>query len=727
MSNRKAIVLAAGRGAATRQLLLQPLGDSTVIEHSLGNVTTVVQKQDVVIVVAEGDTEIRALLGPGWQYVEQTTQAGTGDAVLSARAALSGFDGDVLIAYADTPMLRASSLRGLLWRHDLTGAQFSLLTALVPNPGTMGRIVRDAQGRITGIVEASDASAEQRPINEVNVGAYVADAAAIFDQLDALAARGEHRLTELAKWVIQGGGHVSSYAILDADEVQGINTTDELQAASDIVLKRLFAPAHTVETGEIAFGTGGWRALIGEAFTIHNVRRLCQAIANEVVRRGEETKGIVVGGDRRFLSAEAKRAAAEVFAGNNIHTQVLVDDVPTPLLTFAVPHLGCAFGLIITASHNPALWNGIKVFRADGSLPLKDETERLQTEANSLNPSDVVALDYGIALASGLLDEVDLTNDYVDYVERFVDVKAMRRMRQDGERRLRVVVDPMHGTSQQTLGMVLSDGRVRADFIHSEHNPLFGGRAPRPDPEMLTEMTNMIRLGRGKYDVGLANDADSDRIGIVDETGRYVPTNELLVVLYWYLHAVRGLKGGVVRNLSTTHMLDRLADHFGEPHLEVPVGFRWVAAGMDEIDALVGGESSGGLTIRGYLKSKDGIFACALVCEMLARTGKALSQLVDETLAITGRLEQCETSVPATPDMRIGLPRRMKSAAPKQIDGVPVASISNMDGIKCLLNDGSWVLLRFSGTEPALRMVAEAPTVDQARRLLDWVRQFSGA
>ena len=726
----KAVVLAAGHDPATRQLLLQPLGQSTVIEHSLANVTAIVPKSDVIIVVAEGDRTVRDKLGSGWHFVEQTNQAGTGDAVRCARYELGGFRGDVLVTYADTPMLRASSLRGLLWRHQLTDAQFSLLTAMLPNPGDYGRIVRGPTGRIIEIVEASDASNEQRPIHEVNVGAYVVDGRILIPKLDELAERDEHRLTELAEELIAEGGRVSSYAIMDADEVQGINTTDELQAASDIVLKRLFAPAHTIETGEIAFGTGGWRALIGEAFTIHNVRRLCQAIANETVRRGHESMGVVVGGDRRFLSAEATRAAAEVFAGNNIKTQVLVDDVPTPLLTFAVPHLKCEYGLVITASHNPPLWNGIKVFRHDGSLPLEDETNQMQMEANSLGPSDVVALDYDIARGAGLLHEVDLTNDYVAYVEEFVDVKAMREIAANGAaggRRLRVIVDPMYGTSQLTLGMILSDGRVRADFIKSEHNPLFGGHAPKPDPSLLTEMIDTIKLGRGKYDAGLANDEDADRIGIVDEHGRYISTDVLLVVLYWYLHEVRGLKGGAVRNLSTTHMLDRLADHFGEKHLEVPVGFKWISAGMDEIGALVGGESSGGLTMRGYMKGKDGIFACALVCEMLARTGKPLSQLVDETMAITGRLVQLETGVPATPEMRIELPRRMASATPKEICGVAVTSIDTMDGIKARLADDSWVLLRFSGTEPVLRMVAEAPTHEQAQRLIDWVAEFAGA
>ncbi|MCL1841599.1 MAG: NTP transferase domain-containing protein, partial [Propionibacteriaceae bacterium] len=479
----KAIVLAAGHDQATRDLLLRPLATSTVIEQSLANVTAVVPQSEVIIVVAENDTAVREHLGPGWTYVVQTRQAGTGDAVRCAREALAGFEGDVLVAYGDTPMLRASSLRGMLWRHQLKDAQFCLLTALLPDPGEYGRIVRDAEGRVAEIVEASDASAAQAPIHEINVGAYVARSDVLIPTLDALAEQGEHRLTELAERLITGGGHVVTYQIMDADEVQGINTDAELAAASDIVLKRLFAPSHTVETGEIAFGTGGWRALIGEAFTIHNVRRLAQAIANEVTRHGWELKGVVVGGDRRFLSDESVRAAAEVFAGNNIRTVVLTDDVPTPLVTFAVPHLGCAFGVMATASHNPPLWNGIKLFRSDGSLPLSDQTDRLQDEANALTQADVVALDYDVALATGLITQTDVTNAYVASVEQVVDVQAMRTGRP-----LRVLVDPMYGTSQLTLSMVLTDGRVRAEFIHSDHNPLFGGHAPKPDPALLGEL-----------------------------------------------------------------------------------------------------------------------------------------------------------------------------------------------------------------------------------------------
>ncbi|MCL2736043.1 MAG: NTP transferase domain-containing protein [Propionibacteriaceae bacterium] len=716
----KAVLLAAGHDQATRDLLLSRLAASTVVEQCLANVTAVVPASDVIIVVDEHDDQVRDLLGDSWTYVVQTVQAGTGDAVRCARFELEGFDGDVLVAYADTPMLRASSLRGLRWKHELKGADFSLLTAIVPDAGDMGRILRDEEGRITEIQEASDLSNESSAIKEVNVGAYIIDSSILIPQLDEMAATGEHRLTELAERLIAQGRTVASYAILDVDEVQGINSDAELALAADIVLKRLFAPIHAIETAEISFGTGGWRAKIGEGFTIHNVRRLCQAIANEVTVSGRERQGVVIGGDRRFLSAESVQAATEVFAGNNIPVFVLEGDVPTPLVTFAAPQLRCAYGLVFTASHNPPQWNGLKVFRADGSLPLDDETKRYETQANRLTQADVVALDYATAIQVTMAMEIDLTNTYVEALEEMVDIAAMRAAKP-----LRVAIDPMYGTSQLTLGMVLSDARVRAEFIHERHNPLFGGHSPAPDPESLSTLMTMVKAGG--YDLGMATDGDSDRIGILDENGRYVSTNELLVLIYWYLHEVRGLRGGVVRNLATTHMLDHLAAHFGEESLEVPVGFKHVTAGMEKIDAVLGGESSGGLTIRGWILGKDGIFACALVCEMLAATGKSLTQLLDDVFAITGRATQIEIGVPATPAMKVEVPRRMTAAAPTQIAGVDVDRIDTGDGIKIRLVDGSWVLLRFSGTEPVLRMVAEAATHERADELVSWVKGFAGA
>jgi phosphomannomutase/molybdopterin-guanine dinucleotide biosynthesis protein A len=711
---RAAVVLAAGQDAASRELLTRPLGESTVAQVALANVRALVPADRIVVVVAPGDQAIRDLLGGDLTYVEQAEPRGTGDATRAARDAVGPGVERVLVTYADTPLLRTESLLGLLTRHELKQVDLSILTAVVDAPDpAYGRIVRE-DGRIVAIDE--DAAGETGAV-EVNVGAYVAAPDLLFGELDGMAAAGEHRLTDLARRVIGRGLQIAAYQIRDTDEVQGINTPAELAVAEDIVLRRLFTPRKNTDT-RIVFGTGGWRAVIGEGFTLANVRRLSQAIANEVVRQGLEDRGVVIGGDRRFLSRDAAIAAAEVFAGNGIGVRLLPDDVPTPLVTFAAPHLGAAYGIIVTSSHNPPEWNGIKVFRADGSLPLDEETDRYQDEANAMGVGDVITLDIALARKAGMIDERPLTEPYIDAIERIVDVEAARGSE------LRVVVDPMYGTSQLTLGTILSDMRVRADFIHAAHNPLFGGVAPAPDLHRLSALIGMIRDEPGRYHLGLATDGDSDRIGIVDERGQYVTTNDLLLLLYWYLHEVRGERGGVVRNVSTTHLLDRLAAHFGEPSLEVKVGFKHVVAGMHEIGAVLGGESSGGLTIRGWLLGKDGIFACALVVEMLARTGRTISELLAHVKGLTGELHTLEAAVPSTPDMRVAVPKRLAAEPLTHIGPYPVVEVSHLDGVKLVLEHDNWALLRFSGTEPLLRMSVEADTPDKAREMLAWLERF---
>ncbi|MGN8244650.1 NTP transferase domain-containing protein [Cellulomonas soli] len=720
--SRAAVVLAAGHDEASRELLTRPLGDATVVELAVATVRRVVPADRIVVVIAPGDDRLPALLGDDLTYVEQPEPLGTGDAARTAAEAVGRDVERVLVAYADTPLLRPDSLRGLLNRHELKGADLSLLTAVVDTaPEGYGRVVRE-DGRIVAIAEPGDDGAPDpaptgdAPV-EINVGAYVAAPGLLFDELDAMATAGEHRLTDLARRVIARGKQITSHQIHDTDEVQGINTPEELAVAADIVLKRLFVPTKNTDT-KIVFGTGGWRAVIGEGYTLANVRRLSQAIANETMRQGLEAKGVVIGGDRRFLSRDSAIAAAEVFAGNNIPVTLLPDDVPTPLVTFAAPYLGAAYGIIVTSSHNPPEWNGIKVFRQDGSLPLDDETDRYQDEANAMSVEDVITLDIDLARRAGVVTERTLTAPYVDAIEQIIDVDAVRGAD------LRVVVDPMYGTSQLTLGTILSDMRVPAEFIHEAHNPLFGGVAPAPDLQRLSTLIGMIREGAGRYGLGLATDGDSDRIGIVDETGEYVSSNDLLLLLYWYLHEVRGEKGGVVRNLATTHLLDRLAAHFGEESLEVKVGFKHVTAGMEQIGAVLGGESSGGLTIRGWILGKDGIFACALVVEMLARTGRTISELRTAIHEITGRLHTLEAGVPSTPEMRIAVPRRLEAQPLTHVGPYPVVSVSHLDGTKILLENDNWALLRFSGTEPVLRMFVEADTPQKATELLDWLRGF---
>jgi alpha-D-glucose phosphate-specific phosphoglucomutase len=721
MKPLKAVILAAGSKSITDDglpLLLQDLGGKAIIDYAIENAAQVVAPYDTYVVVGYCNEAIKQHLGPGYIYVLQEETKGTGHAVLQLKSLLKDFDGDLLILYGDTPLFSPSSIRGLINRHRLRQANLTMLTAVADRPYPYGRVIRDSDGRILDIIEESQASARVKEIRELNVGAYVVSAQQIWPVLEALppsSTDGDYRLTDSVHYLIRRGHQVESYQIYDQDEIQGINSPENLEQAAYILKKRLLRPRRQEERNIIQFGTGGWRAVIGEAFTLHNVRRLCQALANDVMRRGLERRGVVVGYDRRFLSDRAADAAAEVFAGNNIHAILLKEDAPTPLITYATEVAGAAYGLAFTASHNPPEWNGLKVFHSDGSLLLTDETDQLEEEANCLTIDDVVKIPLDVALEAGIVERKDYVNQYVDRLETFIDLDAIRAAC------LRVIVDPMYGVGHLTLGIILNEARCRVTFIHERHNPLFGGRSPAPDLEALRMLRTYVR--EEHYDLGLATDGDADRIALIDEAGNYIAINDLLLLMYWYLHEVKGQRGGIVRNLATTHLLDRLARAFGERSLETPVGFKWIAAGMVESNALLGGESSGGLTIRGHILGKDGILACALIVEMMAKTGKHVSQLLETVWGITGRLYNAEANLPATADMRIIVPQWVKSVIEAGQTPYPVVRVSEVDGTKIYFENDCWALLRFSGTEPLLRIFAEADSPEKARSLVDWLEQ----
>jgi phosphomannomutase/molybdopterin-guanine dinucleotide biosynthesis protein A len=716
----KAVILAGGKEAAegASPLVLRKLGDRTILDYVIANARQVVSAADLYVVVGDWQESVRAQLGKDYQCIVQAQPLGTGHAVLQLLPTLKDYQGNLLILYGDTPLFRPASIRGLLNRHALRRAHLTLLTATADRPLPYGRIIRDAGGRIIDIIEETDASPAVREIRELNVGAYLVSAPVIFGALSKLPASraGRYQLTDCVHQLIRSGLRVESYQICDPDEVQGINTNQDLERAEFILQKRLFRPRREEEQHQVSFGTGGWRAVIGEGFTLHNVRRLSQALANEITRRGEEKSGVLIGYDRRFLSNRAGEAAAEVFAGNNIPATLLTEDAPTPLITYATAALKAAYGLAFTASHNPPEWNGLKVFHADGSLLLDDETQQIQAETNRLALEEVIKIDLDIALERGLVRRSDFTNEYVDAVEALIDLDAIRKAS------LRVIVDPMYGVGQLTLGTILTEARCRVTFIHDRHNPLFGGRSPAPNLEALRLLSTQVVEDR--YDLGLATDGDADRIAIVDERGEYITINDVLLLIYWYMHEVRGEPGGVVRNLATTHLLDRLAAHFKEPCIEVPVGFKHIASAMVAHKALLGGESSGGLTIRGHILGKDGIFASALVVEMLARTHEKISQLRERVYGITGRLYSLEENIPSTSDMRVAVPRQLAQAPLDSIGPYPVVKVSHADGTKFYLGNDNWALVRFSGTEPILRLFVEADSPEKANALIQHLREF---
>lgn len=716
-----AVVLAAGGKTISDDglpVLLQDLGGKKVIDYVMSNAAQVAAPADTWVVVGYHQDALRAHLGPAYHYAVQDSPHGTGQAVLALREELKDFDGDLLILYGDTPLFSPTSIRGLINRHRLCQVNLTMLTAVADRPYPYGRVIRDHAGRIMDIIEEAQASAQVKEIRELNVGAYVVSTRQLWPALETLRPSpvdGEYRFTDLVHRLIRYGMQVQSYQIYDQDEIQGINTRDDLDQAGYILQKRYFRPRRAEESNKIQFGTGGWRAVIGEGFTLHNVRRLCQSLANDIIRRGLEQRGVVIGYDRRFLSDCAGEAAAEVFAGNNIRAVLLNEDAPTPLIEYATERMHAAYGLAFTASHNPPNWNGLKVFHGNGALLMTDETNRIEVETNAMSLDEVVKIPMDVALAAGIVERRNFTNEYVDRVESFIDMNAIR---QAG---LKVIVDPMYGVGHLTLGIILNEARCRVTFIHERHNPLFGGRSPAPDLDALRMLRAYVRDER--HDLGLATDGDADRIAVVDERGNYVHINDLLLLLYWYLHEVKGQRGGVVRNLATTHLLDRLANAFGEKCIETPVGFKWIAAGMQQHKALLGGESSGGLTIRGHILGKDGIFASALIIEMLAKTGRHISDLQEQVWAITGRLYTIEDNLAATADMRVIVPQRVQNLINSGQAPLKVLRVRDDDGTKLYFEGDCWVLLRFSGTEPVLRIFAEGRSPEEAQSLVDWLKQ----
>ena len=456
----------------------------------------------------------------------------------------------------------------------------------------------------------------------------------------------------------------------------------------------------------IKFGTGGWRAIIADGFTKENLRLVTAGLCRLMEKEGHAGATVCVGYDRRFLSKESAHWAAEVMAGYGFHPFVVARSSPTPLIMFTVKQMGVPYGVAITASHNPAVYNGVKVFTAGGRDADQTVTGRIEREIAILRPEDVKSMDYDEALAAGIIREGYPFNEYIDSILDMVD---MEKINHAG---LRIAIDPMYGVSKSSLQTILLTCRCDVDVIHEQHDTLFGGRMPAPSADALKLLSNYVVENR--CDLGIATDGDADRLGVIDEQGRYIHPNTLLVLLYYYLVKYRGWTGPCVRNNSTTHLLDRVAEDLGQKCYEVPVGFKHISAKMAETGAVIGGESSGGMAVRGHIAGKDGIYAATLLVEMLAATGKSVSELYQEITDRYGRLCYTDAAFTMTPARKGQLMERLFVQEELPDLGVTPARVSREDGCKLYFADGSWVICRFSGTEPLLRFAAEAEDAAQA-------------
>ena len=466
----------------------------------------------------------------------------------------------------------------------------------------------------------------------------------------------------------------------------------------------------------IEFGTGGWRAIIGDGFTRENLQRLTLAMARRMKAEDVADRGFCVGYDRRFLSVQAAEWICEVMAAEGVHTRIIHREAPTPMIMYTVQDSRLPYGMAVTASHNPALYNGVKLFTAGGRDASEEVTQSLEKAANAIAIEEVRAIPYPQAILKGLVEEINPQNAYIDAIIRKVNMDAIR------SRNLQIVLDPMYGVSRTSLQTILLTARCDVNVIHERHDALFGGRLPAPNVDTLGALRATVLEGHA--DIGIATDGDADRLGIIDDAGRFIHPNEILCLLYFYLLRHKGWHGCAVRNIATTHLLDDIAATFGETCYEVPVGFKHVSAAMQAHNAVIGGESSGGLTVRGHINGKDGIYAATLLVEMLSVTGKKLSELVTELYSTFGRRYMAEFDTAFDAEDK---PRMLALLAGDALPAFPDSptAVNDTDGRKILFTDG-WIIVRFSGTEPRLRIFCEMPTQAQAEQYCHIMGNYLG-
>lgn len=461
----------------------------------------------------------------------------------------------------------------------------------------------------------------------------------------------------------------------------------------------------------IKFGTGGWRGIIGDDFIKANILRVARGVCRLAKEENKMDKPIVIGYDRRFLSETASRWIAEVMTALNFKVILVERSTPTPLIMFLVQSEELHYGLEVTASHNPSSYNGIKLIVEEGRDAPIETTARLEELIAEEYDAPVPTMSIAAAETAGLVSYLHAPfNNFIDHILENLNQSVIKK------RALRILFDPMHGSGTYPLMVILQTLRCTVDLINDNKDAYFGGGIPAPTASRLKDLRN--RVVDGHYDLGIAFDGDGDRLGVVDENGRYIDANEILCLLYYYLHAVKGWTGPVVRNLATTHMLDKIAESLGEKCYEVPIGFKYISAGIDQHDAILGGESSGGLTVRGHIHGKDSIYAASLFIEMVCALGSP-TKMIEELEAQFGHFELLEANLAFPAERKPEIQKTLM--VDKKLPVFPDAEVVRVnyeDGCKVYFSDDSFVICRFSGTEPLLRIFAEASTKEKAEQYI---------
>ena len=470
----------------------------------------------------------------------------------------------------------------------------------------------------------------------------------------------------------------------------------------------------------IKFGTDGWRGVIAEEFTFDNVRVCAQGTADMLGAKGDN-RTVVVGYDTRFGSERFAAAVAGVFAGNDLHVLLADRPAPTPAIGFNLVARGAGSGVVITASHNPPKWNGYK-FKPDyggsASPEIVAELERHVAETERRGQPKFTPLAEGAK--SGLVEYFDPEPLYLENVARLVDLDGVRRAG------LRVAVDSMHGSGAGYLARLVSGGSTSVVELRGERNPSFPGMV-QPEPLSHNLAGLISEVAESDADVGLATDGDADRLGVVDARGRFVTTLDVFALLSYYQLEVLGNRGPLVRSITMTSMIDKLGKAYGVPVFDTPVGFKYLGPVMMREDALTAGEESGGYAFRGNIPERDGILSGLMILDLMVRTGKTVCELLGVLRDTVGPHHYDRLDLHFDAAEREAIDRRVGSARPRQLAGRRVEDVDTRDGYRFVLPDGYWALIRFSGTEPLLRIYAEGDSPEMVQALLSEARSLAGA
>lgn len=470
---------------------------------------------------------------------------------------------------------------------------------------------------------------------------------------------------------------------------------------------------------KIKFGTDGWRAVIAEEFTYDNVRACAQGVANYLREAGQGKGSIVIGYDTRYASEDFAAACAEVLAGNGIKATMLSSVAPTPVTSYTVTSLKADGAIMITASHNPANYNGFKYKVASGSSAPSEVISVIENNTNNLLSSGSInRMELNEAIRKKIVRFYDPFQNYARHLGKLVDIEELKK------HKLKIVVDSMFGAGIGYFKDILNGGQIQIHEINRVRNPLFPGIQPEPIGKNLSKLARHVI--RDNATVGFATDGDADRIGLVDENGRYRNTQEIFTLLAMYLLDVRKERGALVKTLTSTDMLFKIGELYNVPVFETQVGFKYVAPIMLRENAMLGGEESGGYGFRGHIPERDGILAGLFILDYLTRTGKTPTQLLADLYQKVGPHYYDRVDIHLDETTKNQILSKLSSSTVDSILQRKVVKLDTRDGFRYKLEDSSWLLMRFSGTEPLVRIYAESNSPEEVQRLLQYGQEQVG-